>query len=177
MNVTTKMLKDLLEQVESGEAVITNFDVSNEAKELEPENGWANFELTGEQTFYITTKPGVKKPTLNAVELFGKSVSRFGKTADWLSRNGNESRPDAAVSELPDFLGQLSNKVNALLNDYENDRMQRVSFAQSSARLETQILDRIKDYSTGSSEYLCLNRLLGRLQRALSPQTEDKDNG
>jgi hypothetical protein len=71
---TTKMLKDLLERVESGEVVITNFDVSNESVEFDAEVGSSEppaTKLTGEQTFYITTKPGVKKSAPNVDKLFG----------------------------------------------------------------------------------------------------------
>jgi hypothetical protein len=65
---TAKMLKDLLERVESGEVVITNLDVTNDE-----EDGV----LTGEQYITITTWPThgkrPKKTAFTADELFGSA--------------------------------------------------------------------------------------------------------
>ncbi len=70
---TTKMLKDLLERLESGEIIMTDFDVSNDVEEGR---------LTGEQRFYITTQPVPEKPVEAVADLFGSSVDTFERMGE-----------------------------------------------------------------------------------------------
>jgi hypothetical protein len=123
-NGTTKMLKDLLERVESGEIVITNFRVSDESVEFDAEVGSSEppvTRLTGEQTFYITTKPGVKKPTQSPSGLFADSVNRFGKTVNWLA----SYRPYKA--EVDDLIFRLED----IIRGYEMGNAKTAKFVAS----------------------------------------------
>jgi hypothetical protein len=146
---TTKMLKDLLERVESGKAVITNLDVSNETKELEPENGWANFELTGEQTFYITTKPGAKKSAPNVDKLFGSSVSKFGEVAAKL-------RSDNLVTQTFD-----------LFTAFEKGFIDEQAFERRAKMLCDELRGVQAKLDANGSHFARVNDMLGRLNRAL----------
>jgi hypothetical protein len=152
---TEKMLKDLLERVEAGEAVITNFDVSNESVEFDAEVGSSEpptTQLTGEQTFYITTKPGVKKPALTAADFFGNSVSRFGKTVDWLA---NYHRPYKA--EVDDLIFRLED----IIRGYEMGAAKTAKFVASCIALRSEmqeVMDKLNklDLESGDRTRLLL---------------------
>ena len=138
-NVTTKMLRDLLERVESGEVILTDFDVSNDL-----EDG----KLTGEQRFYITTAPGQ-----DAIARFQASMDKFNEAANFIKpprpyrpTEEAEARIEWAYKILADykqgviengvFLQVASQSLKTLNKQLRNFKPQDVMYQKIAAVME-----------------------------------------
>jgi hypothetical protein len=142
---TAKMLKDLLERVESGEVVITNFDVSNDE-----EDGT----LTGEQYISITTWPAygkrLEKPDLTAADLFGNSVNRFGGVGRWLA------------------IAEISTEVDQLISLYEAAGCTTDEFIATANKIVNKATPILSEEPSGSKHFKRLNGTLSKLARKRS---------
>lgn len=174
MSTTTKMLRDLLERVEAGELLITDFDVSNDVEEGK---------LTGEVRYYVTTVAGPRKPA--ASWMFNSSARTFEDVAESWRKAGEAMdkaygpakgwpKPPQDSSAVSHTLSErsrcavapvqeLMHSVYQFMNDCDNGRVSKRERAETRENYLARIKSVMGDYPPQSLRHAWLSATLAHL--------------